>query len=135
MLCRDQEALRNMAATDSHHMSTGDRKKSQKPCQSPMSSSSKINLDVLAETRGAQSLFVLTLCNKTPRLMLASVMKDSITSEPTSKPWAHASRIRASGLEGFCLVSPRSISLGMGLMVVAVAVAEFSKIGAGCAEE
>jgi hypothetical protein len=71
------------------------------------------------------------LCKSTPLLMLARVMHDSITNEPTSKPWAHASRISSFGLVGFSTTFPRAITLGTGLIMVA----EFSRIRALRAEE
>jgi hypothetical protein len=47
------------------------------------------------------------------------VMKESMTSEPTSRPWAHASRMSSVGSVGFSTTLPRAITLETGLMVVA----------------
>jgi hypothetical protein len=129
-LCSDQDALRKMAATESHQACTGDSKNSQKPCQMPNTSSSRISYEKSVFVLDA-FLLALTLCNKTPRLMFARVMHDSITSEPTSKPCAHASRINSFMLVGFSTTFPRAIRLGTGLMMVA----EFSRTRALLAED
>jgi hypothetical protein len=96
----------------------------------PNTSSSKISYEMSVFNIDA-SLMALTLCNKTPRLMFARVMHDNITSEPTSKPCAHASRISSFMLVGFSTTFPRAITLGTGLIMVA----EFSKTRALLAED
>jgi hypothetical protein len=48
--------------------------------------------------------------------MLARVMNERITNEPTSKPCAHASRTNSFGFVGFSTTLPRAIILRTGLI-------------------
>ena len=99
ILCRDHEALRNMAATDSHQACTGLGKNNQKLCHRPRMSwhgsvwgladgakwthFEQNQLGKKSAVAIAYVKFSPTLCKSTPRLMFAKVIKLRMTSEPT----------------------------------------------------